>query len=97
VIRAAALVAALLLALPAAAQRDEDIRRMIVEDSIARFSGFCPCPYSYDRGQQCADKSAYSRRIDPWLKCYTRDVHWRDIEAYRDRMGYPTPFRRYYR
>jgi hypothetical protein len=87
VIRSAACVATLLLALPAAAQRDEDILRLIVEDSIARFNGPCPCPYSYDRGAQCADRSAYSRRIDPWLKCYPRDVHWRDVEAYRERMG----------
>ena len=51
--------------MPAAAQRDEDIRRLIVADSLARFSGYCPCPYSYDRGEQCAEKSVYSRRIDP--------------------------------
>jgi hypothetical protein len=95
VTRTAALLAALMLALPAAAQTDDDIRRLIVEDSIARFTSYCPCPYSYDRGKQCADESAYSRRIDPWLKCYPRDVHWRDIEAYRDRMGIPQPYRRY--
>ena len=94
-IKRAGFVAALVLAFPVAAQRDEDIRRLIVEDSIARFTGHCPCPYSYDRGQQCADKSAYSRRIDPWLKCYPADVHWRDVEAYRDRMGIAPPYRRY--
>jgi hypothetical protein len=76
-------------ALPAAAQRDEDIRRLIVEDSLARFSGYCPCPYSYDRGEQCAEKSVYSRRLDPYLYCYPADVHWRDVQAYRDRMGIP--------
>ena len=93
--RAIAFAAALLLALPAAAQRDEDIVRLIVDDSIARFNGPCPCPYSYDRGAQCADKSAYTRRLDPWLKCYPRDVHWRDVEMYRDRMGFQSPYRRY--
>ena len=88
---AAGLLAAatLLGALPAAAQRDEDIRRLIVEDSLARFSGYCPCPYSYDRGEQCAEKSVYSRRIDPYLYCYPADVHWRDVQAYRERMGIP--------
>ena len=58
-------VATLLGALPAAAQRDEDIRRRIVEDSLTRFSGYCPGPYSYDRGEQYAETSAYSRRTDP--------------------------------
>jgi hypothetical protein len=79
----------LLTASPAGAQRDEDIRRLIVEDSLARFSGYCPCPYSYDRGEQCAEKSVYSRRADPYLYCYPTDVHWRDVQAYRDRMGIP--------
>jgi hypothetical protein len=82
-------VAILFVALPAAAQRDEDIRRLIVEDSLARFSGYCPCPYSYDRGEQCGGKSAYSRRTDPYLYCYPADVHWRDVQAYRERMGIP--------
>jgi hypothetical protein len=87
---AAPLAAAILLvALPAAAQRDEDIRRLIVEDSLARFSGYCPCPYSYDRGEQCGGKSVYSRRTDPYLYCYPADVHWRDVQAYRERMGIP--------
>lgn len=83
-------LAPLLGALPAAAQRDEDIRRLIVEDSLARFSGYCPCPYSYDRGEQCAEKSVYSRRLDPTLYCYPSDVHWRDVQAYRERMGIPS-------
>ena len=81
-------VATLVGALPAAAQRDEDIRRLIVDDSLARFGSYCPCPYSYDRGEQCADKSAYSRRT-PYLYCYPSDVHWRDVQAYRERMGIP--------
>ena len=82
-------VAALAWTAPALAQRDDEIRRLLVEDSIARFSGYCPCPYSYDRGQQCADKSAYSRRTayPPDLYCYPNDVHWRDVQAYRERMG----------
>jgi len=82
-------LATLLVALPAAAQRDEDIRRLIVEDSLARFSGYCPCPYSYDRGEQCGEKSVYSLRTDPYLYCYPADVHWRDIQAYRERTGMP--------
>jgi hypothetical protein len=82
---------AVLSAGPAHAQRDDEIRRLLVEDSLARFNGYCPCPYSYDRGQQCADKSAYSRRTayPPDLYCYPNDVHWRDVQAYRQRMGIP--------
>jgi hypothetical protein len=93
VIRTAAFLAALLVAIAAAAQTDDEIRRLIVDDSLARFSGYCPCPYSYDRGQQCAEKSVYSRRADPWLRCYPRDVTWQDIRDYRVRMGIPPPIR----
>jgi hypothetical protein len=88
--RWAVLAAALLVAAPALAQRDdEEIRRILIQDSLARFSGYCPCPYSYDRGQQCADKSAYSRRTayPPDLYCYPNDIHWRDVEEYRRRVG----------
>ena len=82
-------VLAVIWALPALAQRDDEIRRLVIEDSLARFQGFCPCPYTYDRGQQCADKSAYSRRtvLPPDLYCYPNDVSWWDIEVYRQRTG----------
>ncbi len=89
--RRAALLGALALAwtAPAEAQRDDEIRRILVDDSLARFSGYCPCPYSYDRGQQCGDKSAYSRRtvLPPDLYCYPKDVSWWDVEVYRQRTG----------
>lgn len=81
---------ALLCAAPALAQSDEDIRRLVVEDSLARFQGYCPCPYSYDRGEQCADKSVYrqssgGRPVD--LYCYAHDVPYWEIVNYRRRMG----------
>jgi hypothetical protein len=82
-------VLALLCAGPAFAQSDEDIRRLVIEDSLARFQSYCPCPYSYDRGQQCADKSAYSRRtvLPPDLYCYPNDVPYWEIVNYRRRVG----------
>ena len=88
--RSALLAVALLGAAPALAQSDEDIRRLVVEDSLARFQGYCPCPYSYDRGQQCADKSVYrqssgGRPVD--LYCYPHDVPYWEIVNYRRRMG----------
>ena len=81
----------LLLAVPALAQRytsDEEIRRILVEDSV-RFSGECPCPYSYAwNGRQCADKSQYvvaSSRPDRPL-CYPQDVTHYMIREYRERF-----------
>ena len=79
----------LLWAVPTLAQSDEDVRRLVIQDSLARFQGYCPCPYSYDRGQQCADKSAYSQRAThPHdLYCYPNDVPYWEIVNYRQRMG----------
>jgi hypothetical protein len=60
---------------------------MIVEDSLARFSGDCPCPYSYAwNGRQCADNSAYMKRV-PGLYCYPQDVPAHEIRLFRERNG----------
>jgi hypothetical protein len=83
------LLAVMLAATPALAQRDDEIRRLVIQDSLARFQGYCPCPYSYDRGQQCADKSAYGRSSGrpPDLYCYPGDVPYWEIVEYRRRTG----------
>jgi hypothetical protein len=78
---------ALLAAPPAWAQRlhDDDIRKMMIEDSLARFGAQdCPCPYSYAwNGAQCADKSLYSRRAAADLLCYPADITPHMIHEYR--------------
>lgn len=81
-------LAPLLWITTAQAQRygDDEIRNMIIRDSIAQFGPQdCPCPYSYAwNGQQCADKSLYNQRTRRQdLYCYPNDVSWRDIEYYR--------------
>ncbi len=84
------MVAALLWAPSAFAQRytDEEIRRILMEDSI-RTAGECPCPYSYAwNGRQCGEKSQYneaSSRPDRPL-CYPQDVTHYMIREYRERV-----------
>jgi hypothetical protein len=83
----------LLWASTASAQRvaDDEIRQMIIRDSLAGFSTRdCPCPYSYAwNGQQCADKSLYNQRTGRRdIFCYPADVSWRDIEEYRRMHDY---------
>jgi hypothetical protein len=78
----------LLWSAAAQAQRvaDDEIRQMIIRDSLAQFgSTDCPCPYSYAwNGQQCADKSLYNQRTRRQdLYCYPNDVSYREIEEYR--------------
>ncbi len=86
------LLAALGLAAPADAQRrgvsDDELRRAIINDSIARW-GDCPCPYSYAwNGRQCAENSAYMKRVPNGPYCYPQDVpHWLMNQYRRDGRG----------
>ena len=73
----------------AAAQRwrDDEIRKILIDDSIARFGRECPCPYSLAwNGRQCADTSAYMKR-EPYLYCYPQDVPYYEIQKFRQRNG----------
>jgi hypothetical protein len=58
------LLSTIVWATPSVAQRyysDEDVRKMIIEDSMRNYPT-CPCPYSYAwNGKQCAGDSAYSK------------------------------------
>ena len=67
--------------------RDEEIAKRLVDDSIIRFRGDCPCPYSHAwNGKQCAGDSAYMRRV-PDLYCYPQDVPYYEIRRFRERNG----------
>ena len=84
---AAALVAvsASFAAMPAAAaQSDAQIRQRIVRESIASYSGACPCPYSVMRnGRSCGGRSAYSRPGGEAPRCYPRDVSAAEVARHR--------------
>ena len=44
------------------AASDEQIKKAIIRESVARYPGNCPCPYNSDRaGRSCGRRSAYSR------------------------------------
>ena len=54
---------------------DAEIVRDIVDESIARYRGKCPCPYSIDRaGRRCGTRSAYSRQGGASPMCFATDV-----------------------
>lgn len=84
--------AALFLAAPTAAfapqQSDAQIKQAIIRQSIASYSGSCPCPYSTARnGSRCGGRSAYSRPGGAAPMCYASDVSAAQVAAYRRRNG----------
>jgi hypothetical protein len=69
---------------PAAAQSDSAIKQRIIRESIANYSGSCPCPYNTDRaGRRCGGRSAYSRPGGAAPICYAEDVTPEMIRAGR--------------
>lgn len=60
---------------PARAVSDQVLIDRLIRQSIARYAGSCPCPYSYDRGgRRCGGRSAWSRPGGAAPLCYPRDV-----------------------
>lgn len=74
--------------LPSAfALSEAEIKKAIVAESIANYSGNCPCPYNTDRaGRKCGKRSAYSRAGGYETICYLSDVTADMVNAYLARQ-----------
>jgi hypothetical protein len=76
--RSALLIATLLLVLTQPANgdlSDAEIRHILIERSLATYSGNCPCPYNRDvAGRACGRRSAYSKPGGESPLCYPTDV-----------------------
>lgn len=54
---------------------DDEVRRILIEESIAAYDGPCPCPDSIDAaGRRCGARSAYSRNGGAAPLCSPEDV-----------------------
>ena len=63
---------------------DARVRQAIIRESIAGYSGNCPCPYSTARnGSRCGGRSAYSRPGGAAPMCYPGDVTAAQVAAWR--------------
>lgn len=63
---------------------DAQIKQILIDESIAAYSGNCPCPYNTDsRGRRCGRRSAYSREGGESPLCYAKDVTDEMVQAYR--------------
>ena len=63
---------------------DDEIRELLIQQSIANYPGNCPCPYSLDRaGRRCGKRSAHSKQGGYAPLCYPEDASKEMIENYR--------------
>ncbi len=66
----------------APADSADDMRREIIDASIAAYHGNCPCPYHRaSNGSRCGGRSAWSRAggDDPY--CFDRDIADENLDA----------------
>jgi hypothetical protein len=67
---------------------DEQIRQLIIERSIAAYTGNCPCPYNRaSNGSRCGRRSAYDRSGGANPYCYPSDVPDSLVEQVRRQLG----------
>ncbi|TAK29339.1 MAG: hypothetical protein EPO40_10615 [Myxococcaceae bacterium] len=63
---------------------DEQVRRVLIRESIEAYDGRCPCPYQRDsRGRACGRRSAWSREGGEAPYCYPNDVPAEAVAEWR--------------
>ena len=68
--------------------QDEQIIQNIISESIANYSGNCPCPYNKaSNGSSCGRRSAYSKVGGYAPICYTQDVTPAMVSTYKHKHG----------
>ncbi|SCK26550.1 hypothetical protein PSELUDRAFT_3201 [Vogesella sp. LIG4] len=90
-----AIATCLLLSLPIQAKTppkqqasDEQIKQLLIQESIDDYPGNCPCPYNSTRnGSSCGKRSAYSRPGGYAPLCYKQDITPAMIRQYREEHG----------
>ncbi|NKI76036.1 hypothetical protein Dpoa2040_003370 [Dickeya sp. CFBP 2040] len=64
---------------------DNQVRQIMIEESIADYSGNCACPYSSDKnGRRCGGRSAWSRKGGAAPLCYKDDITKEQVVRWRE-------------
>lgn len=64
------------------------IRSAIVKESVAKYKGACPCPYStHPDGTQCGYRSAFHKNPAARPICYEINVTIKMIDEYRLKLA----------
>jgi hypothetical protein len=64
---------------------DREIKKILIAESIAAYSGNCPCPYNTARnGSRCGRRSAHSRAGGEAPLCFESDITAEMVQRYRE-------------
>ena len=75
---------------PIASATDSEIRQLLIDRSLASYSGSCACPYNVDRaGRRCGGRSAYSRPNGASPTCYPADASDATVREFRAKYSAP--------
>jgi len=66
-------------------QSDDQIRQLIIEDSIASYPGVCACPFNAARnGSSCGRRSAWSKQGGYAPVCYKKEISKEMVDDWRN-------------
>ncbi|WP_413787409.1 hypothetical protein [Pantoea agglomerans] len=66
-------------------QSDDQIRQLIIEDSIASYPGVCACPFNAARnGSSCGRRSAWSKLGGYAPVCYKKEISKEMVDDWRN-------------
>jgi len=79
-------------AVGAEALTDAQVRKRMIDESIAAYHGACPCPDSKNRsGRKCGKNSAYSKPGGQAPLCYPEDIPDDQVDKYRNERKIQKP------
>ncbi|TPE14937.1 hypothetical protein OJ965_00830 (plasmid) [Pantoea anthophila] len=68
----------------ASKKTDDQIRQLIIEDSISAYPGVCACPFNSARnGSSCGRRSAWSKQGGYAPICYKKEVTKEMVDEWR--------------
>src|SRR5690349_16498860 len=85
IVLAGAALALACCAVASEALTDDEVRRVMIQESLQSYPGNCPCPWNTDRaGRLCGKRSAYSRPGGYTPVCYAHQISDEQVRAFRE-------------
>lgn len=68
---------------------EDEIKQAVIQQSIARYPGHCPCPYNLaSNGSKCGKRSAWSKPGGYTPICYPNEVTPGMMKQWEQQHGY---------